>query len=74
MKLNHTVSMANDTPTLRGTGAADVPHIGPICQDDGAQLDVAIIHQMVVDALRAVAVSGAETLAGRQLQAQRLVP
>jgi hypothetical protein len=74
MKPYDTVSITRHTQANRGTCIADVPYIGPICQDDGAQLDVGIIHQMVVDALRAVAVSSAETLAGRQLVVQRLVP
>jgi hypothetical protein len=74
MKPYETSSKTSDTQTYRGTFGTVVPYIGPISPDNDAQLDVAIIHQMVVDALRAVAASVAGTPAGRQLSAQHLVP
>jgi hypothetical protein len=69
MKPYDTPSKPGDTRTNRARRGADVAPASPLSPAGSTQLDVAIIRQMVVDAMRAVAASGAETSAGRQREA-----
>jgi hypothetical protein len=73
MKPYDTSPKTSDTPTDHETGDTEARNTGAVFNDDNTQLDVAIIHQMVVDAMKALAASSAAIAAGRQRRAQRLV-
>jgi hypothetical protein len=74
MKSDDTSSRTSDTQTYHETCGTDIAHTGPVFNDDSTQLDVAIIHQMVVDALGALSASSTGSAARRKLQAHHFVP
>jgi hypothetical protein len=73
MKPYDTSSTTSDTQTDHEMCGTDACNVSPVFNDDNSQLDVAIIHQMVVDAMKALAASNAMSAAGRQRRTQRFV-
>ena len=68
MQSHNKSSMTSDTQADRETYGTDARNTDSAFNDDSTQLDVAIIRQMVLDALNALAASNALIAAGRHVE------